>query len=304
MNPSASSPSPAVGLVGLGIMGSAMAPNLLAAGFQVVGFDVSPERMQAFVAAGGTPATSPKAVAEAAPIVITSLPSVSALQTVVLGPEGLTSANVKGRILVETSTLPIPDKQAVHDQARGWQMLDCPLSGTGAQAVNKDVLVYASGDPQAIAACEPVFKGFAKAHHDVGAFGNGSRMKFVANLLVAIHNVAAAEAFALGMKAGLDAETIYRVIADGAGGSRMFTVRGPQMVAHHYEPATMKVETWQKDMKIIAEFAAEVGAPTPLFHATAPIYSTAMAQGRGAQDTAAVFAVLADMARLALPQPQ
>ena len=301
---SSSLSSQTVGLVGLGIMGSAMAPNLLAAGFQVVGFDVSPERMKAFVAAGGTPAASPQAVAEAAPIVITSLPSVAALNAVVLGPQGLMAAQVPGRILVETSTLPIEDKQAVHDQATGWQMLDCPLSGTGAQAAKKDLLVYASGNSQAIAACSHVFNGFAKAHYDVGAFGNGSRMKFVANLLVAIHNVATAEAFALGMKAGLDAETIYKVIADGAGGSRMFTVRGPLMVANHYEPATMKVETWQKDMKIIAEFAAEVGAPTPLFHASAPIYSTAMAQGLGSQDTAAVFAVLADMARLKLPNPQ
>lgn len=296
--------SKTVGLVGLGIMGSAMAPNLLAAGFQVIGFDVSAERMHVFVQAGGTPAASPQAVAEAAPIVITSLPSVAALNAVVLGPQGLTSARVHDRILVETSTLPIEDKQAVHDQATGWHMLDCPLSGTGAQAAKKDLLVYASGNPQAIAACEQVFNGFSKAHHDVGAFGNGSRMKFVANLLVAIHNVAAAEAFTLGMKAGLDAETIYKVIAEGAGGSRMFTVRGPQMVANHYEPATMKVETWQKDMKIIAEFAASVEAPTPLFHATAPLYSTAMAQGRGAQDTAAVFAVLADMARLDLPRPE
>jgi putative dehydrogenase len=292
---------PVVGLVGLGIMGSAMAPNLLAAGFEVVGFDLSPERLQVFQQAGGTPATSPQAVAQAARIVITSLPSVAALHSVVLGPQGLTAASGEGHILVETSTFPIEDKQAVRDQASGWTMLDCPLSGTGAQAVTKDLLVYASGDPQAIQTCGPVFNGFAKAHHDVGAFGNGSRMKFVANLLVAIHNVAAAEAFALGIKAGLDAQTIYKVIADGAGGSRMFSVRGPQMVANHYEPATMKVETWQKDMKIIAEFAAKVEAPTPLFHATAPIYNIAMAQGRGAQDTAAVFAVLADMARIDLP---
>jgi 3-hydroxyisobutyrate dehydrogenase-like beta-hydroxyacid dehydrogenase len=297
-----STPSrPVVGLVGLGIMGSAMAPNLLAAGFEVIGYDVSAERLKVFQQAGGTPASSPQAVAESARIVITSLPSVAALHAVVLGPQGLTSAKGSGHILVETSTLPIEDKQAVRDQAGAWSMLDCPLSGTGAQAVTKDLLVYASGDAQAIEACTAVFNGFSKAHHNVGAFGNGSRMKFVANLLVAIHNVAAAEAFALGIKAGLDADTIYKVIADGAGGSRMFTVRGPQMVANHYEPATMKVETWQKDMKIIAEFAAKVEAPTPLFHATAPIYSTAMAQGRGAQDTAAVFAVLADMARIDLP---
>ncbi len=290
-----------VGLIGLGIMGSAIAPNLLAAGFQVIGFDVSSERMQAFVQAGGTAATSPRDVGRQADIVISLLPHPSALQAAVLGEDGLEAAGRDGLILIESSTFTIEDKEAVKARAQRVTVLDCPLSGTGAQAATKDLLVYASGDPKAIERCTQVFNGFAKAHHQVGAFGNGSRMKFVANLLVAIHNVAAAEAFALGVKAGLDAQTIYRVIADGAGGSRMFTVRGPQMVANHYEPATMKVETWQKDMKIIADFAAQVEAPTPLFHATAPIYNTAMAQGRGAQDTAAVFAVLADMARIPLP---
>ena len=183
-------------------------------------------------------------------------------------------------------------------------MLDCPLSGTGAQAVTKDLLVYASGDSAAIARCGPVFDGFSRAHHDLGEFGNGSRMKFVANLLVAIHNVAAAEAFVLGMKAGLDPEAILRVVGDGAGGSRMFSVRGPQMVADRYEPATMKVEVWQKDMKIISEFAARLNCPTPLLSASAAIYTAAMAQGHGAQDTASVCAVLADMARLDRDTPQ
>jgi 3-hydroxyisobutyrate dehydrogenase-like beta-hydroxyacid dehydrogenase len=117
-------------------------------------------------------------------------------------------------------------------------------------------------------------------------------------LLVAIHNVAAAEAMVLGMKSGLDPQTLYQVIADGAGGSRMFSVRGPQMVADHYEPATMKIDVWQKDMKIIADFAASMSSPTPLFEACAPIYTAAVAQGRGHQDTAAVCAVLADLANL------
>ena len=290
-----------VGLIGLGIMGSAIAPNLLAAGFEVIGFDVSTERVQALVNVGGTAAASPREVAQKAGIVISLLPSAAALQAAVLGPDGLDSAAREGLILIESSTFTIEDKESVRAQAKTVTLLDCPLSGTGAQAATKDLLVYASGDPAAIEQCTAVFRGFAKAHHNVGAFGNGSRMKFVANLLVAIHNVAAAEAIALGVKAGLDAETIYRVIADGAGGSRMFTVRGPQMVNNEYVPATMKVETWQKDMKIIADFAAKVEAPTPLFHATAPIYSAAMAQGRGAQDTASVYAVLADMARIALP---
>ena len=295
----------AVGLLGLGIMGSAMAPHLLAAGFHVVGFDIDPARVNAFVRAGGVPALSPREVAEAADIVISVLPSVQALDDVVLGHDGLKGASHRGLILVEASTLPLADKLRIHDAAApAITVLDCPLSGTGAQAVAKDLLVYASGDTAAIARCAPVFAGFARAHHDLGDFGNGSKMKFVANLLVSIHNVAAAEAMVLGMKAGLDPQDILRVAGDGAGGSRMLSVRGPQMVADCYEPPTMKVSIWQKDMHIISEFATALNCPTPLLDACAPIYTAAMAQGRGGQDTASVCAVLAEMARLERPEPQ
>lgn len=294
-----------VGLLGLGIMGSAMAPHLLAAGFRVLGYDIDPARMQALARAGGSPAASPRAVAAAADIVISVLPSVHALDDVVLGSDGLLAAGRSGLILVEASTLPLADKQRIHEAAApAITVLDCPLSGTGAQAASKDLLVYASGDSAAIARCAAVFAGFARAHHDLGAFGNGSKMKFVANLLVSIHNVAAAEAMVLGMKAGLAPEDIYRVVGDGAGGSRMFTVRGPQMVDDCYEPPTMKVGIWQKDMAIISDFATALNCPTPLLDACAPIYTAAMAQGRAGQDTASVCAVLAEMARLDRTRPE
>ena len=175
-------------------------------------------------------------------------------------------------------------------------LLDCPLSGTGAQARTGDLSVYASGDKAAYAKTVPVLKGFSRSQYYLGEFGNGSKMKFVANLLVAIHNVAAAEAFVLGMKAGLDPKTLYQVIGDGAGSSRMFQVRGPQMVAGRYDKATMKNEVWQKDMRIIGEFAARLGVQTPLFSASAPVYAAAMAQGFGKADTAAVCAVLEALA--------
>ena len=223
---------PAVGMLGLGIMGHAMSVNLLAAGFEVVGFDVAEEPAEALRAAGGRTAASPRAVAEEADVIISVLPSVKALDDVVLGGDGILAAGRNGRILIEASTLPLEDKLRVRDAAApGLTMLDCPLSGTGAQAAVKDLLVYASGESAAIASCAAVFEGFARAHHDLGEFGNGTRMKLIANLLVAIHNVAAGEAFVLGMKAGLDPETIYRVVGDGAGGSRMFSVRGPQMLS-------------------------------------------------------------------------
>ena len=292
-------PGERIGLLGLGIMGSAIAPNLLKAGFEVIGFDPDPISRERLRTLGGSPVDSPLAVAQAAEVLISLLPSPQALNDVIQGPEGLLASGRSGLILIESSTLAIADKLAAQAAgAHALVMLDCPLSGTGAQAANKDLVVYASGDTAAIARCRSVFDGFARSHHDLGVFGNGSKMKFVANLLVAIHNVAAAEAMVLGMKSGLDPQTLYQVIADGAGGSRMFSVRGPQMVADHYEPATMKIDVWQKDMKIIADFAASMSSPTPLLEACAPIYAAAVAQGRGHQDTAAVCAVLADLANL------
>jgi len=281
-----------VGVIGLGIMGSAMSANLVKAGFDVRGYDIVAGRRAALKRAGGKPASSIATVR--ADVIITSLPSAAALHAVCGKLSG------KGRVVVETSTLPIEDKVKARDalKRKGITLLDCPLSGTGAQAKTGDLVVFASGDRHAFSRVVSVLKGFSRAHHYLGEFGNGSKMKYVANLMVAIHNVSAAEAFVLGMKAGLSPKAIYEVQANGAGTSRMFQVRGPMMVAGRYGDVTMKNEVWQKDMKIIGEFAARLGVPTPLFNASAAIYSAAMAQGFGKQDTGAVCAVLESMAKL------
>jgi 3-hydroxyisobutyrate dehydrogenase-like beta-hydroxyacid dehydrogenase len=287
----------AVGVIGLGIMGSAMSGNLAKARFDVCGYDVVPARRTALRRARGRPCDSAAEVAARAGIVITSLPSAQALHDVAREIE-------TPCIVIETSTLPIEDKLLAREALAKKKvvLLDCPLSGTGAQARAKDLVVYGSGDRSAFSKVVQVLQGFARSHHFLGEFGNGSRMKYVANLLVAIHNVAAAEAFVLGMKAGLDAKTIYEVIGDGAGSSRMFQVRGPQMVAGRYDEATMSVGLWQKDMKIIGEFAARLGAPTALFNASAAVYAAALAQGYGKADTASVCAVLEGLARVKRPR--
>jgi 3-hydroxyisobutyrate dehydrogenase-like beta-hydroxyacid dehydrogenase len=284
-----------VGMIGLGIMGSAMSCNLIRAGVRVVGFDVAPRARAAHKRAGGIAAKSPRDVAKRADIIITSLPSAHALAAVAAE---LAKSAKRGIVVVETSTLPIEVKTAARDalSKRGVTLLDCPLSGTGAQARAKDLLIYVSGERAAYAKIAPVLPGFTSAAYYVGPFGDGSRMKFVANLLVAIHNVAAAEAMVLGMKAGLDPAMILKVVAGGAGGSRMFQVRGPMMVKGDYSEATMKNEVWQKDMTIIGDFARDLDCPTPLFAASAPIYNAAMAMGLGKEDTGAVCKVLEEMA--------
>ena len=286
-----------VGVIGLGIMGGAMATNLLAAGFKVIGYDLAPAARRALKRAGGVAARSGADVARRAGIVITSLPTVAALAAV---SDEIARAKRGDLVVVETSTMPLEAKQAARAivERSGATILDCPLSGTGAQARTKDLLVYASGARSAYRQCVPVFEGFARGHHYLGAFGNGSKMKYVANLLVAIHNVAAAEAMVLARKAGLDLAQTLKVIGDGAGSSRMFQVRGPMMVRDDYSDATMKVEVWQKDMHIIGEYATQLGCPTPLFAATAPLYTAAIAEGFAKEDTGSVCAVLGAMAGL------
>ena len=216
----------------------------------------------------------------------------------------LVAAKLPRRLIAELSTFTLEGKQRAEQTLRagGHVLLDCPLSGTGAQAKLKDLSVYASGDSAAIATLMPVFLGFAREAHDLGAFGNGSKMKYVANLLVAIHNVAAAEALVLGMKAGLDPKAILKVVPPGAGGSRMLEGRGPVMAEGRWAEPTMRVSTWHKDLKIIGEYAKSVGCPIPMMDATLPIYAAALRQGHADHDTAAVCAVLEKMAGITRPR--
>ena len=286
-----------VGIVGLGIMGGAIAKNLSAAGWQVIGFDIAKERCAEAKATGVEIAKSAADVAAKATNILVSLPKPEALTATV---EAIADAKLPRRVIAELSTFSIQDKEAAEAtlRAAGHVMLDCPLSGTGAQARNKDLVVYASGDAQAIQGLMPVFADFSRQAHDLGAFGNGMKMKFVANLLVAIHYVASAEAMVLGIKAGLDPAQIFKLIQAGAGNSRVFELRAPMMVEDRYDGdnLTMRNSTWQKDMKVIGEYAASVGCPTPLFSASEPIYRAALSTGFADQDTAAVCAVLEAMA--------
>lgn len=285
----------AVGIIGLGIMGGAMGRNLRAAGWPVFGYDPDPARAAALADCGVEPVDSAAAAAHAAPILMTSLPSPTALHATA---SAIAAAGAPARTIVEASTMALEDKLAFADILRtaGHTPLDCPISGTGAQAKTRDLVIYASGDAQAIARLRPFFEGFARAVHDLGAYGNGSKMKYVANLLVAIHNVATAEAMVLGEKAGLDPKQVVDLVAAGAGTSRVFELRAPLMADKHYTDPTMKVSIWQKDMAIIGAYASKLGVPTPLLSATVPIYASAMATGHAEHDTAAVCAVLEAMA--------
>jgi len=288
-----------VGVIGLGFMGSAISASIAKEGFHLTGFDIARGRMDMLVERGGEAASSSREVAENVEVILTSLPSLTAFEDVIWGAKGILSSKRKGLVVMECSTLSAEDKRKARDdmQKSGMMLLDCPISG-GIRAAEKDLVVYGSGNQEAYERCLLVIHGFARANYYLGEFGNGTKMKILANLLVAIHNVSSAEAMVLGMKAGLDPELIYKVMNDSSGRSRMLEVRGPRMVRNDYENPSMKVKVFQKDLKIIEGFASHLNCPTPLFASCIQVYLGAMALGFEDKDTASVCAVLEKWAQV------
>jgi L-threonate 2-dehydrogenase len=289
----------ATGFVGLGIMGSACAASLIKRGHAVVGYDVSARRMRDFEAAGGISVETPRAVAERADVVITLLPGADVLLEVLTGAGGIAAADSPDLVVADCGTFDIPGKERCREalETSGKTLLDCTISGTGAQAKSGDLIVYASGSRAGFDRCVPAFSAFARAHHYVGEFGNGSKVKYIANLLVAVHNAAAAEALVLAQRAGLDLQTVIELVKGGAGGSRMLELRGPLMAQGRYDrDVASRLALWQKDMHVIGEFAKALNCPVPLFAQSAQLYNAAIGQGRGEEDMAAICAVLQQLA--------
>lgn len=294
-----------IGIIGLGIMGGAMAQALRAIGTRVVGFDPAQAACERLQAAGGEPMAGAAEVARTAPVVIVSLATRKALAATIEAIAAACAGDPAVRpIVVETSTLPLEDKQAALDRlaAIGVTVLDCPISGTAVRLPERTWTIFVSGDPDACAKVDLVLAVFADNRPQVGAFGNGSRMKLAANHLVAIYNVAYGESMTFARKMGLDPAQVLALFGPSPVlGSGVFRLRGKMMVAREYLPATMKVEVWQKDMQVIGDEARAMGAPTPLFDACRMLYSSAMAQGLGGHDTASVCEVLGRMA--GVPEP-
>lgn len=280
-----------VGVVGLGVMGLSMARHLLAGGFSVRGYDIAETARRRASSEGISLEGSAAALAGDVEVLVTSLPSAAALQVVT---SELLEAGTAPSVVVETSTLALADKVRLLEQLTplGSIVLDCPISGTGQQIANGDAVIYTSGAQQVCEEVAPILECFARAVHYTGQYGNGTRMKFVANLLVAVHNVAAAEAIALAQRSGLEFPASLTALLDGAGASKMLEVRGPAMLERHYLPGAMRMGLFDKDLKLISDHATASGARTPLFTASLDVYRQGIEEGLIEEDTAAVFEVL------------
>ena len=284
-----------IGIIGLGIMGGTMARALLAAGHQVLGVDIDTARLRALRRAGGTPMPGVALLASQADAMITSLPSAQALHEVVAGLAEI-KPRKRGQVLLETSTLPLADKKQADTALRtqGRVMLDAPISGTATERPAQAWIMYLSGPPAACRQVRPWVSHFTLDAPRVGATGSGSKLKLAANHHVAILNVACAEMVAFCRKMELDPRVALRHMGHSPYiGTGLMRIRMPMMLERRYQPATMKIGVWQKDMQVIADMAREVDCPTPLFNASAAVYTAAMAMGLALHDTAATAEVLA-----------
>jgi putative dehydrogenase len=281
-----------VGVIGLGKMGLPIAQNLMERGLAVVGYRRSGTGELA--ALGGTGARSAAEVASASDVLLSILPDITALREVVLGPQGTLTKLRPGTVHVEMSTLDVAEKAALRDrvQAAGGDLLDCPISGTPAMVRPRAATTFASGDKASVDAVREVLDAISGPWVYTGAFGTAARLKYVASLLVAVHTVATAEAMLLARRSGLDLELVQRTLDDSIASSAIWQRRGPLVRERRWTPAPGPIATLHEILEQIEDQATSIGTALPLFTVAKQLYDTALADGWGALDIAAVHDLL------------
>jgi 3-hydroxyisobutyrate dehydrogenase len=282
-----------VGIVGVGLLGHAVASRLRAAEHGVIGYDVLPDRTAALAALGGKPASSAAEVARAADPICTLLPSLAAVEAAILGPDGVLAGARAGQTLVQMSTISpaLTERLAREAEARGVGFLDCPVSGTSAMVARGDGILFVGGPPALFERWRPLLETILPRAFHLGGAGQAMVVKLAANLLVGLHTAAAAEALTLVRQAGLDPGKVLDVLAASAGTSRMLELRGPMIVRQEF-PAQMKLTLFMKDLGLILGAAADAGARLPLTETARALFAAAEAAGHGGEDLAVVAAAL------------
>ena len=284
--------TPRIGFLGLGNMGGAMARRLAASGYAVTGYDVDASRAARAAAAGVTLAPSPASVAEASEIVLSSLTDPPAVRRAYLGPDGVVSSLRPGMTLVDMSTID-PDtwrEVAAAAAARGADCLDAPVSGGPAEAGTGQLVFLVGGEAPVLERCLSVLKTLGAEIHHVGPLGSGHVVKLVNNVMSMGNMVVAAEAMVLGVRAGLDPQRLFDILATSGGRSHHFLKRFPKVLAGDFTPH-FSVALSRKDLSLALGLAASLGMPMLATSTVRQVYEAAHAQGLGGLDMAAVTAL-------------
>ena len=280
-----------VGMVGLGLMGTAMYGNLVPAGFRVLGYDVLPEKVAALVAAGGKSAGSAAEAAGQVDLLISSLPHGGIVEEAMLGPRGVAEGGRLGLTVIETSTVApeLAQRVAAGLRQRGIATLDATVSGISHMVARRDCIFMVGGDRAVFDRCQPIWDALARRAYHLGESGSGAMMKLVANLITGVNSVVTAEGLALGVKAGLDPAQMREILMDSAAASRMVDIRGQFMVERRYTPPVGSIEIFMKDAGLMLEAGRRLGLPLPLTETMQRIFQATKADGHGQHEVASVF---------------
>jgi L-threonate 2-dehydrogenase len=284
-----------VGMIGLGQMGLPIARNLVERGFEVAGYrrHASPE----LAAAGGIPVATAAAAAEHADVLLSILPGAADVEEVVCGPDGTLATMRPGTVHIEMSTIDVERKGRIADavRRRGGDLLDCPISGSPGMVAPRLATTFVSGDPATVERVTAVLDAISGPWVYTGAFGTGARLKYIANLLLAAHTVAAAEAMVLARHSGLDLELVQRTLDSSIGSSAIWKQRGPVMRERAWSPAPGPIHTLAPILEKIEDYAARAGVLTPVFTSAKAVFDTAVRDGWGHLDIASVHDQLAGL---------
>ena len=279
-----------IGSIGLGAMGGSYAKFLIEDNYTVYGVDPDTQNAEFFTSLGGVLLNNISGLIDKSDVIFLSLPTVPIFKEVINEIEVNGKSN-ESKILVDMNTISLDDKIETKNKLEklNISMVDAPVSGTGAQAKVKDIVVMSSGDKISIDECEDIFRSFSKQNIYVGDFGNGIKFKILANLLVTVHNTVTAEALLLGQKAGLKEKMIYEVLNAGAATSVMLDKRMPLMINKNYEPATASMRIFLKDIDVITDYLKSNNLSSPTFEAAANLYNQSKENIPITYDTAAIY---------------
>ena len=291
----------AVGFVGMGVMGSGMAANVLKNGFSLVGYDIDPARNEQMAAKGAVIADGPAAVARAAAKCVCMVETTAQAEAVILGPGGMVEGLEKGDIVLCMSTIDPLVAIRIHDTLaeKGIAMIDAPISGGEPRAISGELSALVGGATETVEACRPVLEAMSSNIYHMGGIGKGLAMKLVNNMLTQTTNILIAEALVFGAKAGLDPQAMFDVVSTSTGNSTTFQARAPRMISGDFSPGgTMDIS--YKDQELETGYAKALGAPVFLASVSQQVYQMGRAAGLNKKDGSSIVTLYEKMAGVQL----
>ncbi|CAN7419915.1 NAD(P)-binding domain-containing protein [Pseudoduganella sp. LjRoot289] len=295
-----------VGVVGLGAMGIGIAQSLLRAGFEVHACDVRPEPVRKLAEAGARAAASPAELAANVEALLIVVVNAQQTEQVLFGADGAAARLAPGSVVIASATVAPEFAEALGARlaAMGLRFIDAPISGGAAKAASGEMSVMASGAPDAFQSCAELFAAISSRLYRLGDQpGQGSKVKMINQLLAGVHIAAAAEAMALGLRAGCDPDALYEVISNSAGSSWMFQNRVPHILKGDYTPLSA-VNIFVKDLGIVLDYAKKSVFPLPMSATAHQMFMQASAAGHGGEDDSAVVKVFPGITLPAPPAPK